>query len=178
MKYVIIGFPKSAQMSLVKYLQSKGHEAEKFDKIWHEDALELIQGKYDKSWQAIVVMRDIIHRMWSGFIYWKYYQKMNFEKYTHYYAHSRTLGEENPIIQSDYARWLDRVKSLNPLIADFVDLTDIPDFPHENKTEFDIPLPHEKFIFYSKDVVIQKFKQDLADYLNKNNFKRLHIGND
>jgi len=162
-------------MSLVKYLQSKGHEAEKFDKIWHKNALELIQDKYDKSWQAIVVVRDIIHRMWSGFIYWKYYQRMNFEQYTHYYAQSRTLGDENPIIQSNYAHWLDQVKPLNPLIADFVDLTNIPGFPHENKTKLEIPMPSEKYTFYSKDIVIQKFKQDFADYLDKNNFKRLSI---
>lgn len=173
--YVTIGFPKCGQLSLIKYLKERGEEAEKFDKIWHENAVELIKNRYPDGAQFVVIMRDPIDRMWSGYRFWHYHEHMSFEKYTHFYATSKDLGNENPIIQSNYVHWLDRVKALDPWLVDFEEIINLPNFPLLNKTKFQFVMPTKLRRELEEDVVLQKFKQDLADYLNKNNFKRLHF---
>lgn len=181
MKYVIIGFPKSGQLSLIQYLKERGESAEKYDKIWHVNALEMIQQHYQNRYpneiQFIVIIRDPIERMWSGYRFWHYHEHMTFEKYTHFYDESKDLGMENPIIQSNYVHWLDRVKPLNPWLIDFEEMINLPNFPLVNKTKFQFMMPTKIRQELENDVVLLKFKKELEDYLNKNNFKRLIIRN-
>ena len=179
MKYVIIGFPKSGQISLIEYLKAQGNEAEKYDMIWHDSALEMIRDRYRgfPETRFVIIIRDPIERMWSGYRFWHYHEHMTFEKYTHFYGQSKTLGSENPVIQSNYTNWLERIESLDPWLVDFEEIVKLPNFPHENKTKLQLIMPPLFRKELERDVVLRKFKNDFKNYLNKNNFKRLHFRN-
>jgi len=176
-KYVIVGFPKCGQVSLVEYLIRQGHQAKKFDKIWHDDALRMILERYQNNEQFVVITRDPIDRMWSGWRFWHYHEHMSFEKYTHVFGTQSSVGQENPIAQSNYAYWLDIIKPLDPLLTTFEEVVKLPNFPHENKTKFQFAMPAKIRQELENDIVLLKFKKDFENYLNKNNFKRLHFEN-
>lgn len=173
MKYVVIGFPKCGQVSLVEYLNKLGHEAVKYDMIWKESCVLDVKSKYP-DYQSIVITRDPIQRIWSGFNFWLYHEMMSFSHYLKLQRISRTLGEENPILQSYYYYWIDRVKRvLNPIIVRFEDLIKLPDFPHENKTKVKpvLPLSFRKQLEKEPILNLYKKRNELINY--ENNFKQL-----
>ncbi len=133
-KYVVVGFPKCGQISLVNYLISKGFDVTRFDQIWRLDALEKTEGQHPDR-QPIIVTRDKVEMIWSSYWYWPYNTYMSFPQYLkHEVPTQSSLGTENPIDHADYERHIDKFAELNPIIFKFEDLVKIPEFPHDNKT--------------------------------------------
>ena len=137
MKYVIIGFPKCGQVSLVEWLKKQGHEAIRNDIIWKIDAVQTIKQNYiDKGYIPIIITRDPVERIWSGFNYWHYRTRgITLPDYLKMESYNTSIGEENPIKQSDYLRYAEPYKKYNVIIYKLEELQEIPGFPHENKTQ-------------------------------------------
>ena len=55
--------------------------------------------------------------------------------YLKFVGYSKDLGEENPIKQSDYAKWMEPWKKYDPILYKFEEMIKLPGFPHENATQ-------------------------------------------
>jgi len=97
-KYVIIGFPKCGQMSLIKYLQKQGDEVIRKDWIWRRTALEELKPFFEDGYVPVVITRDPVERIWSGFNYWHYRTRgVTLPLYLKLIGYTKEVGEENPI---------------------------------------------------------------------------------
>jgi len=147
-KYVVVGFPKCGQISLVNYLIKKGYDVTRMDCIWRSNAKELIEGQHGGR-QPIIVTRDPIAMIWSSYWYWPYNTYMSFPQYLKHEVPTETsLGTENPIDHADYERHIAKFADMNPLMFKFEDLITLPDYPHDNKTIYkpQITLKQTKWI--------------------------------
>ncbi len=134
LKYIVVGFPKCGQISLVNYLFSKGFDVTRHDCIWKSNAKELVEGQHPGR-LPIIVTRDVIDMIWSSYWYWPYNTYMSFPQYLkHEVPNETSLGTENPIDHADYDRHIAKFAEMNPIIFKFEDLIKIDDFPHDNKT--------------------------------------------
>ena len=145
MKYIIVGFIKCGQMSLVKKLTDEGHDVKKLECVTHPLGPKMIEKNYPGH-QVIILMRDPIKRMWSQYLYLKekrLYTK-TFEEYLEWFKPHHFWFNENPIYQSHYAEHLPRWEKMNPIIYHFEDLIKDPDFPHENATKIKFKMSEEQ----------------------------------
>lgn len=144
-KYIIVGFIKCGQMSLMKKLKDEGHEVEKLECATHPLGPRMIQKNYPGH-QVIILMRDPIKRMWSQYLYLKerrLYTK-TFEDYLEWWRAHQFWFNENPIFQSHYAEHLPRWDEMNPIIYQFEELIKDPAFPHENATKIKFKMTEEQ----------------------------------
>lgn len=144
-KFVIVGFPKCGQNSLIEYLRKKhglpvvGRDGRplvtKNEFIWHNDAFEKMKKLDYDGYKCVIIKRDPVERIWSSYYYFGYYAKMSFEQYLNLEGYSSLLGEENPIKQSDYNYWIKKLSFFDPMIFDLEEISKDPDFPLINKFE-------------------------------------------
>jgi hypothetical protein len=135
-KYVVVGFPKCGQVSLVNYLIGKGFDVTRQDCIWRSNARQLIEEQQPDR-IPIIVTRDPVDMIWSSYWYWPYNTYMSFPKYLkHEVPMESSLGTENPIDHADYERHIEKFADMNPIILKFEDLVKFPDYPHDNKTVY------------------------------------------
>lgn len=133
-KYVVVGFPKCGQLSLVSYLTAKGFDVVRNDCIWRSDAKKLIEVQ-NPGRQPIIIIRDQIQMIWSSYWYWHYKDVMSFPNYlVHKTRRETALGNENPLDHADYEKHIQKFADMDPLLFDFGEMIQFPDFPHENKT--------------------------------------------
>ena len=145
MKYIIVGFIKCGQMSLIKKLKDEGHIVEKLECVTSPLGPKMIEKNYPGH-QVIILMRDPVKRMWSQYLYLKekrLYTK-TFEEYLEWFKPHHFWFNENPIYQSHYAEHLPRWKKMNPIIYHFEDLIKEPNFPHENATKIKFKISEEQ----------------------------------
>jgi hypothetical protein len=137
-KFVIIGFPKSGQNSLVEYLR-KEHDLPVVDEsgdplvrrdecIWRNDGVKRMEDWDKKGYKCVIIDRDPVTRIWSSFHYFGYWQRMTWEQYLNYEANNerfgKSFGEENPIKQSRYEQWIKRFEKFDPLIYHMEEMKD------------------------------------------------------
>lgn len=161
MKYVVVGFPKCGQESLVKYLQNQGHEAKRFDVIWLDNAVDLYKKAFS-DWTPAIITRDPAERIWSGYHYWSYHKFMVFSEYLKINTYRPVIGHENPIIQSDYSRWIKPFLPFKPEFFIFEEMVKKPDFPHQNKTA-------------NKPGLSKPWRNKINEILEQNNIKNTCI---
>ncbi len=135
-KYIVVGFPKCGQISLVNYLTSKGFDMARFDQIWRSDALDKTAGQYPDR-HPIIVTRDKVEMIWSSYWYWPYNTYMSFPDYLKHITPTETsLGDENPIHHAQYEEHIAKFDELNPILFKFEELIKLPNFPHDNPTAY------------------------------------------
>ena len=143
--FIIVGFPKSGQVSLIEYLQKKHPKAvvKKDEIVWNEKGLEIFKQKYghNPNIRPVLVYRDPVERIWSAYWYFEmdgekpFRELYTYEEFLHCNRIDGHLGDMNPIRGSNYDKWFKKWEPLNPLIFDFEELKKDPLFPHRNKTE-------------------------------------------
>lgn len=140
-KYIVIGVIKSAQNSMIEYLQKRfGIFTRKDEIIWRKDAVDIYKRKYaDYNIRPVIITRDPVKRIWSHFHYFNYSVSLSFEDFLKMRGYSIIFGEENPISQSNYTKWIEPFLPYNPVVVDVDDMQMNPNFPTLNKTskEFD-----------------------------------------
>lgn len=144
MKFVVVGYPKCGQNSLVYKLQADynlpvvdelGNPPVTRDEcIWRHNAVETCEEWVEKGYRLAIIDREPVSRIWSTYHDFNFYAKMTFDEYLKFDGYSNTYGEMNPIIQSDYSYWTGRVQHLDPLIFHLEDLIQDKDFAHRNPT--------------------------------------------
>ncbi len=132
MRYLVIGFIKAGQESLIKYLKSKGHTVDKFECVAHSNGPEMVRERpFDK---LAVITRDPVDRIWSQFLYFYRDNKMSMKQFLNHYEAAPTYGNLNPLWQSSYTFHLKRWVHFDLDLFELEKLCQSPDFPHENKT--------------------------------------------
>jgi len=131
-KFIVLGFMKCGQNSVVEWLQAKHHTV-----ILNE---RLIEPKYIKEWEKcysdfrpVIVVREPIERCWSQYWYMEWNKRMSYEDFLKHDFHGRS-DQSDPKIISDYRRWLVPWLKHNPLIYMLEYLKTLKDFPHVNST--------------------------------------------
>jgi len=137
--FFVVGFPKCGQVSMQTYLQNRFKGQPSRNEIaWRDDAVpyfERIQANHVKSnLTPLFILRDPIERVWSAFLY------MGLPNITHFptYLVNRLYqpyGEGNPIMESNYTKWINPFKKFNPMVLDVADMMKNPDFPNANRTQ-------------------------------------------
>ena len=151
-KFVIIGFPKCGQVSIIDYMRTKNKDiiVKKDELIWNKKGPEIFLEKYSDRVIPFIITRDPIERMWSAYNYFQFggddwehghgdppiCHQMSFPKYLDLKGYEHHLGEMNPVSQSNYAKWYVHWKDLG-LIKTFrlEDLKKTENFPHKNITQ-------------------------------------------
>ena len=132
MKFIVVGFPKCGQHSLVEYLKGRGYDVEREDIIWKTNAAQEIETRWADR-VPIIISRDPIEMIWSSYWYWPYHTYMTFAEYlNHKIEGESSLGTENPIQHSDYAKHL--AKFPRGIWVTLEEMSKNPNFPHENIT--------------------------------------------
>jgi|TARA_B110001454_G_scaffold211802_1_gene227881 hypothetical protein len=140
---IIVGFPKCGQVSLIQHLKNISPDTivKKDEIIWNKEGVKIFKEKYghnDKI-KPLIIKRDPIKRIWSSYWYFDleekpFREKYTYEEYLHIDMYAHHLGELNPIRCSNYNKWINNWKELNPIIYEHEELIKIPNFPHLNKT--------------------------------------------
>ena len=140
-KYVVVGFPKCGQMSLVKYLQDEGYDVTRQDNIWNSRARQEIEDQQPGR-IPIIITRDPVEMIWSSYWYWHYKDVMPFHKYLkHRVTRESSLGNENPIDHADYEKHINKFLDMKPVMFKFEEVVKLPNYPHVNETGYKPALP-------------------------------------
>lgn len=140
-KYLVIGFPKCGQTSLAEYLHKRfGSEnvADRAEIIWKSDGVHLfeINGYAELGYRPIVIIRDPIERIWSD---WNHLGRgYGFKTFEEYISNRNNvglggLGEYNPIVRSNYEKFIKRWKKYDPIVLELEEMQKNPNFGHQNK---------------------------------------------
>ena len=160
--FCILGMPKCGTVSLEKYLKERfpGKEARRIEQVWKENAIQRVTTQRPpEEWHYVIILRDNIERIWSGYHYFDYVNKMTLEEYLNYDIHEiNRMGIANPIKQADYNHWLKVWAELDPIVVTLEEMQKYPGFPHENRTA---PRRHYPEMTESERTLI-------SSYLNKN----------
>lgn len=131
-KFIVLGFMKCGQNSVLEWLKSKHHTVILHERINEPDYIK----EWEKSlsdYRPVIVVRDPVERCWSQYWYASWSEKMSYEDFL---KHDFREREDNsdPIIISDYRRWIVPWLKHNPLIYMLEYLKTLKDFPYENST--------------------------------------------
>ncbi len=132
-KIVIIGAPKCGQNSLLKYYKSIGKEVTRVEEIFKEDGVT----RYEKEFadhKPVLILRDNIDRIWSGYHFFDYAKSMTLKEYLKHDKPHNVIGEGNPVKQGNYQYWINKWKDHDLEIVYLEDMEKLEGFPHENKT--------------------------------------------
>jgi hypothetical protein len=149
--------PKCGTVSLEKYLKERfpGKEARRIEQVWKNALERVTTQRPPEEWHYVIILRDNVKRIWSGYHYFKFSNQMTLEEYlNHGHNESNRMGAVNPIEQADYGKWLDVWSSLDPITVYLEDMVEMDGFPHDNKT---IDLPE----------MTEKDRDMISSYLNK-----------
>lgn len=137
--FFVIGFPKCGQVSMQTYLQNRySGQPSRNEIAWRDDIIQCwtrIVANHTKSkLTPLFIIRDPIERVWSAFLY------MGLPNITHFptYLINRLYqqyGEGNPIIQSNYSKWINRFKEFNPMVVHIDEIRKNPNFFNVNRTK-------------------------------------------
>jgi len=171
-KFIIIGFPKCGQISLINYVREKFKEViiKKDELIWNRNGPEIFLEKYADRVTPMLITRDPIERMWSAYNYFQFggddwehghgdppiCEQYTFPEYLDIKGYEHHLGEMNPVSQSNYAKWKKHWKDKIGHIKTFKleELIKKEDFPHKNITQ--------EVTKHWKGKVIQKMPEEYA----------------
>lgn len=140
--FVVIGFPKCGQESLIEFLKLKYPKriVKKDEIIWNKKGVEIFKEKYGDRMTPVIIKREPILRMWSAYWYFEYTddkpynERFSFPEYLELEDYKYHIGEMNPVKQSNYYRWIKPWLDLDPIIFKLEDLIHNKQFPHLNQT--------------------------------------------
>lgn len=136
-KFCVIGVIKCGQVSLNNWIQQKFPGSEqRFEVFWKDNGPEEFfnmfwNGSKHERTTPIIITRNPIERIWSAFRYFNY--RGTFKEFL-LNTEKQQFGTMNPIIGSNYSRWLPRWAKFNPLVVSLEFMRKLPDFPQENIT--------------------------------------------
>ena len=70
-KYILLGFPKCGQHSIIKMFEHRGDEIKSREICWQRDALEIYEKNY-LDYQPVFIVRDVFDFLKSGYKNWGY----------------------------------------------------------------------------------------------------------
>lgn len=166
--FVDIGFIKCGQNSVVQYFYDKykmPYKMERNEFIANKMGEKLYVDKYHKEKKrAVICIRDPVDRIWSAYHYFDTYnKKMSFEEYLFYVGCNDSFGEENPVMMSNYDKWIYRFKKYDPLIIKLEDIRKEEGFPHKNKTS-EKNSKYEKMPQYLRSMVADLVEKEREKY--------------
>jgi len=135
---VVIGCTKCGQISLAQYLQRRFHtEVPRFEVFWRRDGPDVFENEYGEhdSRQPYIILRNPVDRIWSCYFYFRHNKTMKISEYLEHEAYDEFVGEENPIKQSDYTKFIELYLQFEPVILKLEDMKRNSNFPHRNKTD-------------------------------------------
>ena len=141
--YVVVGFPKCGQVSADKYLRDKYPDTPRRAELaWRDDGISkwtnIIRGHTfqipDGEIRPYFVTRDPIERIWSAYLFFGHQTIGDYPTYLINRLY-QPYGEGNPIMQSNYEKWLKPWQEYHPKVVELEDLNKIYDFPHMNITK-------------------------------------------
>ena len=130
--HVVIGFSKCGCKSLAKHLSSQFVELAYYppDRYW---------STYHNNDIPVIITRDPVDRIWSAYHYFGYYRTMSLQEFlSHGKASETGVGINNPILQSDYTRYIKPWEKYGVITYRFEDVIKLPGFPHENSNKHGI----------------------------------------
>ena len=134
---IIIGGRKCGSTSLEKYLQPRTKVCMRVEQLFTtENGPEIYEKNY-KDLTPIVILRDPVERAHSDhrFAVKKGRTTLSFEDYCiETLGVNTTLGNLNPIQQSNYDYWLDKWKHINIKVVYLEQMQLLPGFPQENRS--------------------------------------------
>ncbi len=135
--FCIIGMPKCGTVSLEQYLKERfpGQEARRIEQVWKGNIEEVKEKRNPSEWHYVIILRDNVERIWSGYHYFQMAKTMTLEAYLKYELANTRMGVSNPIKQADYSHWLKVWESLEPIVVTLEDMMKLDGFPHSNKTD-------------------------------------------
>jgi len=172
-KYVILGFPKCGQISLMNYLTDRYPlwNIRREELVWRRSGVKDFEDAYwnkNGHFRPLIILRDPIKSCWS--LYWYMFhgdlnneQKfMTYEDFLTTPKYEGAMGEKNPISCFNFNKWLKRFYKYNPIIVDMEEMIKNPDFPHDNTT-----LKHRPYIekIYGKMPEMTSYQKELTKKL-------------
>ena len=136
MKYVIIGGRKCGTTSLEIFLKMQGFDVERREQLFTKtDGYDLYSHEFPDR-EPILILRNPVDRAYSD---WKYAvqekrTELNYRDYCELDNYHPSLGELNPLKQSNYKQWF---KNWN-IVMDIFQLEDmqkVKGFPKINSTD-------------------------------------------
>ncbi len=130
-KYILLGFPKCGQHSIIKLFERRGDEIKSREICWQRDALQIYEKQY-LDYTPVFVRRNIDDFLKSGYNNWGYAAKgILWKDYLMIQGYDESkFGEQNPIARAQFGNWIWPFMKYNPLIFQIEDIRE-----HENRTE-------------------------------------------
>lgn len=129
--------PKCGTVSLENYLTKRFPEIDvvRVEQIWKgKEGLNKVLQQWP-GFHYVIILRNNVERIWSGYHYFDMYDKMTLEEYLTLEIEGTRLGIMNPINQGNYKVWIDNFSPLKPIITTLEEVRELPDFPHDNITK-------------------------------------------
>ena len=145
-KFVILGFPKCGQISLMNYLTARYPlwNIRRDELIWRRSGVKDFEGSYWNDvkghFRPVIILRDPVKACWSLYWYMFHGDSDNERKYMKYEDFLTTpklegaMGEKNPLSCYNFNKWLKRFYKYDPIIVDMEEMIKNTNFPHDNTT--------------------------------------------
>ena len=136
MKYILFGFPKCGQHSIIKKYKDEGQDIHSYEGCWRSNAVEFYEDHWGKNgFTPVFVKRNVFDFLLSGYNYWPEgaASGISFRDYLYYKPNTfndDNWGIQNPIERSDFMRWIKPFFKYSPIIHE---IEQIP--IHEHKTK-------------------------------------------
>jgi hypothetical protein len=133
-KYLLIGFPKCGQHSVMARYKAEDKKLKPYEMCWRKNARQIYDERYAQyNYRPVFVVRDIYDFLLSGYNYWGYAERnISFKDFLNVtgYEEYNGFGEMSPIARADFPRWMKPFADLDPIVHKIEDFNDF----HEHKT--------------------------------------------
>ena len=136
-RFITVGFPKCGQVSMQDYLDKRFGKIKRAEIGWRDDAVEkwndIVRNFKEFDLTPVFAIREPIQRMWSA---WTYFGKSHAPDFPTYLINRlyQPYGEGNPIMASNYWKYIRKFEKFNPIVLDLEAMSANPDFPKLNTT--------------------------------------------
>lgn len=166
-KFIVLGFIKSGQEAMVTYLQKRyGIFTRKDECVWRTDGIDIYKRKYlERGIRPVFITRDPVKRIWSHYHYFGFHKAMEFNEFINHRGYDNTIfGEESPISQSNYTKWIKPFLPYNPIVVSLEDMRMNPNFAQINMTK-DVQKDYKESIPDTfKELIEEKMLEEIRDH--------------
>ena len=116
-KYILLGFPKCGQHSIIKLFERRGDEIKSREICWQRDALQIYEKQY-LDYTPVFVVRDVFPFLKSGYNNWGYAKKgISVNDYLNVQGYDESkFGEQNPLQRARFDIWMKPFERYNPVV--------------------------------------------------------------
>lgn len=133
-KFIVLGFIKCGQNSMLNYLGCKKNEI-----AWRDDAITIYKQQYEAyNLTPVFILRHPVDRCWSHYWYFKNNEKMSYEEFLDTDMNN-THGTLNPIEMCDYYKFIEPFCDYKPIVVKLEEMRLLYNFPKEN-VRYNIPI--------------------------------------